>query len=65
LAQIQRCPVIGRLDPRVRPKQTASTHPICQQRRGRDLVAAAMQGALFHVPALVERVHEIIEQRQL
>jgi hypothetical protein len=64
-AQIQRYPVIGGRDSRVGPEQAASAHPLRQQQRGRDLIAAIMQSAIFHIPALVERVHEIIEQRQL
>ena len=63
--QFQRSPVIRGTDMCSPPHQAALAHPRIQHARRRDLVSSGVRDPVFYVAALVESVHEIVEQREV
>ena len=46
-------------------EQAASLKPISQLRGRSELIAGIVRGAPLHVPPHVERIHEVVEQREV
>ena len=65
LPQFQRSPMAAGIDMLPTVQQAPRAHPRLQQAWRFDLVPTRMGNAVFHKPASVNAVHEIIKQRQL
>jgi len=63
--QLQRSPVIARIDVLPALQQPALTQPSSQQAWRLDLVAARVGNPVFHKSAPVEAVCEFVQQREL
>jgi hypothetical protein len=65
LSKLKRLPMIVRVGGRPTGKQTARPHPVSQLIRCSDFIASRMWGATLNETAQVERVHKLVQQRQL
>lgn len=65
LSKLQRLPMCVRADGRSAGNKTARPHPVSQLIRRANFIAGRMWRALFNETAQVQRVHELVEQRQL
>jgi hypothetical protein len=65
LPQFQRSPMVADIDVLPTVQQAALAHPRLQQAWRLDLVPTRMGNAVFHEPAPVNAIHEIVKQRQL
>jgi hypothetical protein len=65
LSKLQRLLVSVRADGRSPGKKTACPHPISQLTRRAEFIVGRMWRAVFDKTAEVQRVHELVQQRQL
>ena len=65
LPQFQHSPMVAGIDVLPTVQQAALAHPGLQQAWRLDLVPTRMGSAVFHEPAPVNAIHEIVKQRQL